>query len=145
MLHKGFTLIELMIVVAVIGVLALFAIPSYQNYVAKSQMSRAVKEVGDYRSSFEMRLSRGDPINNQSLGYVPSSLTAGTVAVEIATANPDGSGHLEVTMGGKSLSFLAGVVIRFDRSAGGAWTCVIDKQAAFKWEDAFRPKGCVVM
>ena len=46
MLNKGFTLIELIIVVAVIGVLALFAVPSYQNYVAKSQVSRAVKEEG---------------------------------------------------------------------------------------------------
>ena len=143
--HKGFTMIELMIVVAIISILAWLAIPSYQGYVAKSQVSRAVKEVGDYRSAFEMRLSRGDTINNQSLGYSPSALTTGNGTAEIASVNPDGSGHLQVTMGDNSLSFLAGVVIRFERAADGAWRCVINKQAASKWEENYRPKGCVVL
>ena len=57
--QKGFTLIELMIVVAIIGILAAIAIPQYQNYIAKSQVSRGMAEMGAMKTAYEDCLNNG--------------------------------------------------------------------------------------
>lgn len=142
---KGFTLIELMIVVAIIGILAAAAIPVYQGYVVKSQIGRAVSELGAYRSGFESNITGTAGINNQSLGYSPSNLTTGDIATEIGTLNADGSGHLQVTMGGNAHPNLAGVILRFERTVAGEWRCVIDKSAASQWRASYTPANCTVL
>src|SRR5690554_7953243 len=74
-MQKGFTLIELMIVVAIIGILASVALPAYQDYTARSQMSEALSLASGARTAVsEFYTSNGQfPTNNASAGLAAAA------------------------------------------------------------------------
>lgn len=140
---KGFTLIELMIVVAIVGVLAAIAILAYQDYVARSQVTRAYIELAAYKSAVEEHLSKGRHIiSNTDLGYSPSSVTV-AASGDIANFLLDGSGSLEVTLGGNVSPLVSGTHISISRSTNGIWNCDIDESGAGAWKDVYMPSGCL--
>ncbi|HFC6199737.1 TPA: pilin [Neisseria meningitidis] len=73
-LQKGFTLIELMIVIAIVGILAAVALPAYQDYTARAQVSEAILLAEGQKSAVtEYYLNHGKwPANNNSAGVASS-------------------------------------------------------------------------
>ncbi|HFC7536328.1 TPA: pilin [Neisseria meningitidis] len=73
-LQKGFTLIELMIVIAIVGILAAVALPAYQDYTARAQVSEAILLAEGQKSAVtEYYLNHGEwPGNNTSAGVATS-------------------------------------------------------------------------
>lgn len=76
-MQKGFTLIELMIVVAIIGILAAIAIPAYQDYTTRAKVSEAVNALAPAKTSVgEFFISQGSmPADNTAAGFSGTILT----------------------------------------------------------------------
>ncbi|EMS3188554.1 pilin [Neisseria gonorrhoeae] len=99
-LQKGFTLIELMIVIAIVGILAAVALPAYQDYTARAQVSEAILLAEGQKSAVtEYYLNHGEwPKDNTSAGVASASDIKGkyvesvTVAKGVVTAKMLSSG-----------------------------------------------------
>ncbi|EPT3806244.1 pilin, partial [Neisseria gonorrhoeae] len=124
-LQKGFTLIELMIVIAIVGILAAVALPAYQDYTARAQVSEAILLAEGQKSAVtEYYLNHGEwPENNDSAGVASSSSIKGkyvesvTVTNGVVTAKMKSDG-VNKEIKGKKLSLWA------KRQAGSVkWFC----------------------
>ncbi|HFB3345499.1 TPA: pilin, partial [Neisseria gonorrhoeae] len=100
-LQKGFTLIELMIVIAIVGILAAVALPAYQDYTARAQVSEAILLAEGQKSAVtEYYLNHGEwPANNTSAGVASSAtdikgkyVKSVTVAKGVVTAQMASTG-----------------------------------------------------
>ncbi|HEZ4181800.1 TPA: pilin [Neisseria meningitidis] len=113
-LQKGFTLIELMIVIAIVGILAAVALPAYQDYTARAQVSEAILLAEGQKSAVtEYYLNHGIwPANNSSAGVASASDIKGKyvekveVAKGVVTAEMKSTG-VNKEIQGKKLSLWA--------------------------------------
>ncbi|EFF40919.1 fimbrial protein, partial [Neisseria gonorrhoeae F62] len=88
-LQKGFTLIELMIVIAIVGILAAVALPAYQDYTARAQVSEAILLAEGQKSAVtEYYLNNGEwPADNGAAGVASASTIKGKYVESVTVTN----------------------------------------------------------
>ncbi|MEW9046378.1 pilin [Stutzerimonas stutzeri] len=145
-MQKGFTLIELMIVVAIIGILAAIAIPAYQDYVAKSKAGAALADLASHKTQFEMEASEGRVPNPLTVGFTGATASTATTGNCSAVAvNADGMTCTIVSPG--KLGTSASIALNYEATAyandgsittAGGFTCV----TSAGMPSQFIPAGC---
>lgn len=124
--QQGFTLIELMIVVAIIGILAAVALPAYQDYTVRAKVQEAVSLSSPARTALgmacsEQSLSATSTDLNESLGLPDATAISGTYTTSVTTSNTSATAtKVTIVMKDIGSAISAGDTIVYNGTCGEA-------------------------
>jgi type IV pilus assembly protein PilA len=140
-MQKGFTLIELMIVVAIIGILAAIAIPAYQDYVIRTQVSEGASLADGSKTAIGEFYNQTARLagSNASSGLATSTSIIGKYVTSVDAS----SGKITVTYGGSSNAKISGSNLIYSATthAGSiSWSC--NSTVSTVVANKYRPQVC---
>ena len=150
--QSGFTLIEIVIVSAIIGLLSAIAIPQYQVYIAKAQVTKIVNELGQLRMTVEECLQTGKTVIGLETDECDPRSTVSNLIVggsEVSAFLPNNTGFVQIsnpliitssitaTVSTQVVSILVGKKVKWIRTSKGSWGC------SSNIEPIYLPSSCI--
>ncbi|WP_369915839.1 pilin [Xanthomonas sp. NCPPB 3005] len=132
--QKGFSLIELMMVIAIVAILSAIALQGYTNYVSRSQVVAALSEIRGGQTGLEAAFNDGRG-SDVSASYIGLSSSARCPEITASVDAATGVGGISCVLAGNDV--VAGTTLSLRRSTSGVWSC-----DGGDVPEKYRPEGC---